>query len=76
MKKISANMLKVLNDIRRGINPYFDCHGRSQHSSRARTLMALFRRGFLSDRYKLTEAGRELLAAELLEADLLATFMR
>ena len=70
MKKISANMLKVLNDIRRGINPYFDCHGRSQLSGRTWTLKALVERGYLNDKWKLTEAGKEMLAGEFFAADM------
>ena len=61
MKKISANMLKVLNDIRRGINPYFDC---------SRTIKALIKRRFLNDKLEITEAGKEMLAAERKAADM------
>ena len=70
MKKISANMLKVLNDIRRGINPYFNCYTRSQESGLTRTLKALVKLGYLDDKWKLTEAGKEVLAAELFAADM------
>ena len=72
MKKISANMLKVLNDIRRGINPYFNCYTRSQESGLTRTLKALVERGYLDDKWKLTESGKDLFSA----AKLLTTFTR
>ena len=63
-------MLKVLNNIRSGINPYSDCHGRTRLFGRTLTLNALIKGGYLDAKYNLTEAGKKLLAAELFAADM------